>query len=447
MRHFEAAQYNLRRMTAHSRPPCGDADTGLRAMLADIGSFLRHLYARMMEDRTRQSASALTFVSLFALVPMLTVSYAILSMVPAFEALDEQIQDFVFRHFVPSTGAEVQQYLRGFAEQARRLTAAGTAILVLSAYLMLKTIETQFNRIWHVREHRRGLANFLIYWAVLSLGPLLLGAGLLVSTYLFSLSIFSDAPQTLRVKSWALQALPQLFTFATFTLMYRVVPNCHVPLRHAALGGALAALVFEAGKWLFGWIVGQGNYTLIYGTFAALPLFLLWIHVSWQILLAGAEFVHALSTYRSRRAAQLPDLLVALGVLERLYRLHQGGSTLGESEITGRDWLFGRYSTEPMRWQSLRDRLIDARLLRETQQGEYMLGIDAGSVSLWSLYRLAGAPAAMPTRAEMEQLPGWCRAALGAIDGAEQRMREALGPSLADIFTTTEQDEGHDSKV
>jgi len=447
MPHFEAGQYNLTRMTAHSLPPPGDGDAGLRAMLADLGGFLRYLAARLGEDRAYQSAAVLTFVTLFALVPMLTVFYAILSLVPAFATLDERMQDLVFRHFVPATGAEVQQYLRGFAEQARRLTAAGTVILVFSAYLMLKTIETQFNRIWHVREHRRGVASFLIYWAVLSLGPLLLGAGLLISTYLFSLSVFSAAPENLFLTSWVLKLLPQAFSFATFTLMYRVVPNCRVPLRHAALGGLLAALLFETGKSLFGWIVGQGNYTLIYGTFAALPLFLLWINVSWQILLAGAEFVHALSTYRSRRAAQLPDLLVALGVLERLYRLHQGGSTLRESEITGRNWLFGRYSTDPLRWQTLRDRLIDARLLRQTQLGEYMLGIDAGSVSLWSLYRLAGAPATMPAPAEMEQLPSWCRAALGAIDGAERRMREALEPSLQDIFTTTEQDGSHVTKV
>lgn len=442
---FEAAQYNRTRMTAHSRPPSGHADTGLRAMLTDLGGFLHHLYARMTEDRTRQSASALTFVSLFALVPMLTVSYAILSMVPDFEALDEQIQDFVFRHFVPSTGAEVQQYLRGFAEQARRLTAAGTVMLVLSAYLMLKTIETQFNHIWRVREHRRGVANFLIYWAVLSLGPLLLGAALLVSTYLFSLTVFSDAPQTLRVKSLALQALPQLFTFATFTLMYRVVPNCHVPLRHAALGGALAALGFEAGKWLFTWTVGQGSYTLIYGTFAALPLFLLWVHVSWQILLGGAEFVYALSTYRSRHAAQLPDLLVALGVLEHLHRLHRSGSALPESDLTGRDWLFGRYSTEPVRWQRLRERLLDARLLRETQQGEYVLGIDADSVSLWSLYTLIGTAGALPDASEREQLPPWCRTALATIEAAERGLRQALAPSLEDIFTTGEQEAGNDT--
>ena len=416
-------------------------------MLADVGGFLRHLLARMREDRTRQSASALTFVSLFALVPMLTVSYAILSLVPAFAALDQQIQDFLFRHFVPSTGAEVQQYLRGFAEQARRLTTVGTVILVLSAYVMLKTLETQFNHIWRVREHRHGLANFLIYWSVLSLGPLLLGAGLLVSTYLFSLSVFSDAPQTLRVKSWALEALPQLSTFATFTLMYRVVPNCHVPLRHAALGGALAALVFEAGKSLFGWIVGQGSYTLIYGTFAALPLFLMWIHLSWQILLGGAEFVYALSTYRSRRAAQLPDLVVALGVLERLHRLHRSGTTLRESELTGRDWLFGHFSTEPVRWQRLRDRLLDARLLRETQEDEYVLGIDADSVSLWSLYTLVGAPAELPAAPDRAQLPPWCRAAIVRIEAAERELHGALSPSLGQIFNTTEKDANHDTTL
>jgi len=413
-------------------------------MAADVLGFLRHLRARMAEDRTRQSAAELTFVSLFALVPMLTVSYAILQLVPAFANLDQRMQELVFRHFVPATGAEVQQHLRGFAEQARRLTTAGTVILVLSAWVMLKTIDMQFNRIWRVREHRHGLANFLIYWAVLSLGPLLLGAGLAISTYLFSLSVFSAAPEHPGPASWALQLLPQAFSFATFTLMYRVVPNCHVPLGHAALGGLLAALAFEAGKSLFGWIVGQGNYTLIYGTFAALPLFLLWVHLSWQILLGGAEFVHALSTYRSRRAAQLPDLLVALGVLEHLHRLHRRGGTLRESEVGGRAWLFGRYGIDPLRWQDLRERLIEARLLCRIREDEYMLGIDAGSVSLWSLYRVAGAPATLPAAAELAQLPAWCRAALGAVDGAEHAMRGALAASLEDVFTATEREDDDD---
>lgn len=347
------------------RPPRTE-DTGIRAIAADVNGFVRYLLTRMNENRTSHSASALTFVSLFALVPLLTVLYAILSLVPAFSALDQQIQDFVFRHFVPSTGIEVQEYLRSFAEQARRLTAAGSVLLVVSAYLMLRNVETQFNVIWRVRRDRRGLASFS-YWAVLSLGPLLLGAGLAISTYLFSLSVLDSAPRTQWLLDSILGVLPQFFSFATFTLMYRVVPNCRVPLRHAALGGLLAALAFEAGKSLFGLFVGRGNYALIYGTFAALPLFLLWLHISWQILLGGAEFVHALSTWRSRRIQPLPDLLLMLGVLERLYRLHREGATLPERDILRQDWLFGAFSIDPVQWQRVRDTLLDARLIVATQ--------------------------------------------------------------------------------
>ncbi|MCG3170558.1 MAG: hypothetical protein CALGDGBN_02125 [Pseudomonadales bacterium] len=429
------------------QPPAPDAtDTGIGVLLADTGGFLRYLGSRINDNRTRHSASALTFVSLFALVPMLTVFYAILSLVPAFAALEQQIQDFVFRHFVPSTGAEVQAYLNGFAAQARRLTAAGSVLLLLSAWLMLRNIETQFNVIWQVRQHRRGLSSFLIYWAVLSLGPLLIGAGLAISTYLFSLSVLGDAPRAQWLRSWIIGILPQLFSFATFTLMYRVVPNTHVPLRHAALGGLLAALTFEAGKWLFGATVSSGSYTLIYGTFAALPLFLLWLHISWQILLAGAEFVHALSSYRSRRAPPLPDLLLMLGLLERLHHLHQQGATLGEHAVLRRDWLFGAFSTDPAQWQRVRDALLDERLMLETRQGVFVLGTDAAQVSLWSLYQLAGSSGRLPGPALRRELPPWCRDAIERLERAEDGLRDTLAPSLAELFTATPPQESDDAR-
>lgn len=410
------------------------ADSGLQAILVDIGGFVRYLLGRLNENRTLHSASALTFVSLFALVPLLTVFYAILSLVPSFSALEQQIQDFVFRHFVPSTGAEVQEYLSSFATQASRLTAAGTVMLVVSAYLMLRNVEKQFNVIWHVRSNRQGLASFLIYWAVLSLGPLLIGAGLAISTYLFSLSLLDDETHTQWLRNWVLGLLPQVFSFATFTLMYRVVPNCHVPLRHAAVGGLLAALAFEAGKWIFTRIVGGGNYALIYGTFAALPLFLLWLHISWQILLVGAEFVHALSTYRSRRSQPLPDLLLMLGVLERLYRLHQEGATLAEREILRRDWLFDAFSTDPAQWQRVRNTLLDARLIVETQPEIYMLGTDTARISLWSLHHLSGCQQDLPPATLRSQLPPWCMTTVDRLELAEKGIRDALAPNLEELF-------------
>lgn len=402
--------------------------------MADARGFVRYLFTRIDRNRTLHSASALTFVSLFALVPLLTVFYSILSVVPAFATLEQQIQDFLFRHFVPSTGAEVQSYLRDFTQQARRLTAAGSVLLLLSAYLMLRNVETQFNVIWQVRQQRRGLASFLIYWAVLSLGPLLIGAGLAISTYLFSLSILDDARPAQWLRGWVPELLPQFFSFATFTLMYRVVPNCHVPMRNAVLGGLLAALAFEAGKQVFTMAIAGGTYTLIYGTFAGLPLFLLWLHVSWQILLVGAEFVHALGAYRSRHSLQLPDLLAALGILERLYRFHQDGAVLPEREILQHNWLFGSFDIDPAQWQRLRGPLLDARLMRETEPGSYFLGTDASCVTLWTIYRLTGPAPQLPDDAVRQDLPPWCRMAIERVERADQRLHDTLGLSLEDTF-------------
>jgi membrane protein len=418
-----------------------DRSQPIDAIIADVGGFMRYLSGRMIEDRCQQSAAALTWVTLFALVPLLTVFYSILSLVPGFQALGDQIQTLVFRHFVPSTGAEIQQYLGVFADQARKLTLAGTLMLVISAWLMLRNIEQAFNHIWRVRQHRRGVARFVLYWAILSLGPLLLGAGLLISTYLFSLSVFSDVAPTAQLKSLLLGMLPQILGFVTFTLIFVAVPNCRVQLRHAAIGGAVSMVLFEFGKGLFAWVVTKSSYTLIYGAFAALPLFLMWLYLSWLVLLAGAEFVYALANYRGQRSLRLPDLLVALGVLERLSRLHRSGGVLRDTEVLGRGWLVGRFTIDPQRWEVIRQRLLDARLLQATDTGDYVLGMDTDSVSLWTLYRLVGAPESLPADADLANLPAWYRHAHDCIALAEARARETMAQSLEHLFNTREQDD------
>ena len=417
---------------AHRSTPSAQSPNdgyGLRAILADIRGFLRYLGTRLIEDRCQQSAAALTYVTLFALVPLITVFYTILSIVPTFQSLGEQVQRLIFDHFVPTTGAEIQHYLASFAEKARGLTLAGTLILLASAYLMLKNIEKAFNQIWRVRQHRRGMANFLLYWAVLSLGPLLTGAALLISTYLFSLSVFSEVPEFA-----LLGALPALLSFATFTLIFAAVPNCRVPLRHAALGGAVTTLLFQAVKSAFAWSVSLGSYQLIYGTFAAVPLFLLWLYLSWLMLLVGAEFVYALSTYRSERVLQLPDLLVGLAVLEETHRRMHGGGVLQDADVLRRRSLFGRISVSPPRWEIIRAHLLDQNLLRGTDQGGYVLGTDLGNVSLWSLYTLLNAGPGLGDATPPEDTPVWYREMVKRLCRAEGQLREALDVSLLEVF-------------
>ena len=150
----------------------------MQVRFKDWLGFWLSLYKRFVENRGAGNAAALTYTTLFAVVPMMTVTFAMLSAIPAFKGVGEDIQGFIFNNFVPSTGETVQEYLREFTTQARQLTWFGVGLLAVTAFLMLVTIEKTFNVIWRVRQPRRGMSSFLLYWAILSLGPLLLGAGL-----------------------------------------------------------------------------------------------------------------------------------------------------------------------------------------------------------------------------------------------------------------------------
>ena len=311
----------------------------MQERLHGLVEFWRYLFQRFWADKASGHAAALTYTTLFAVVPMMTVTFAMLSAIPAFEGMDERIQLFVFRNFVPSTGEAVEAYLRNFIAQARHLTWLGVAFLAVTAFSMLVTIERVFNQIWRVRKPRRGVSRFLLYWAILSLGPLLLGTGFAVSTYVTSLSLLSG-PHALPGAGTVLKYMPLLFSVAAFTLIYSAVPNARVPPRHALVGGIFTAFLFEAAKSLFGLYVGLfPGYKLIYGAFATVPLFLLWIYLSWLIVLLGAELVCNLSAPRVWRRKALPRLLVLLGVLRVLYDRQRRGEATRLVHLHREGWL------------------------------------------------------------------------------------------------------------
>ena len=287
--------------------------------------FVRFLVRRFLADRGPNSAAALTYTTLFAVVPMMTVTFAMLSAVPAFKDVGEQIQYYIFNNFIPSTGATIHEYLLTFTSQARQLTWFGVGFLMATALMMLLTIEKAFNTIWRVRQPRRGVSSFLLYWAVLSLGPLLLGAGFATSTYIASLSLISG-PYAVPGVGTLIKVMPLLLSVAAFTLIYAAVPNTRVPLRHALVGGVFTAVLFEAAKQLFGLYVGFfPSYQLIYGAFAAVPLFLLWVYLTWMIVLFGAELVCGMSSSQQWRRRPLPRLLVMLMLLRHLHQRQQDG--------------------------------------------------------------------------------------------------------------------------
>lgn len=404
--------------------------------MAEVVEFWRFLIRRFLDDRGINNAAALTYTTLFAVVPMMTVTFTMLSAIPAFQGMGEQIQAFIFRNFVPSTGETVQSYLQGFTFQARQLTWVGVLLLAVTAFAMLVTIEKTFNSIWRVRQPRRGLSSFLLYWAVLSLGPLLLGAGFLASTYIRSLALISG-PEALFGMKPLLGFMPLITSTAAFTLLYASVPNAQVPLRHALIGGAFTAVLLEVAKGLFGLYVGFfPGYQLIYGAFATVPLFLLWVYVSWLIVLFGAELVCNLSYSSHWRQRALPPLLVALGILRLFHRCQRHGVSLGHAQVQRAGW---RLPEEE--WNEILDFFERERLICRTGQGNWALCRDLSSYPLQRLFDHSPWP--QPRLEQLpESLPGepWYEGLRDALRQLHERKGELLGSDLADWLQSGKSD-------
>lgn len=248
---------------------------------------VRRFVQNCQTDRCQMIAGALTIQTLFALVPGLTIAYLSLSTFDAYLALSRSMEDVIFAYVVPESVGVIQEYLRQFSDQAQTLSIPSAVLLGITAVLMLNTIEETFNQIWRVSAPRTGLRRFAVYTALLTLGPLLLVLGLSITIYVFSLPYLSN----LAGSQWGLWILPFVTSAAVYTLAYCVIPNVAVNWRHGLLGGVGVALIFEVARFGFSLVMAYSDMAVVYGAFAVLPGLLLWIYISWLIILAGAELV------------------------------------------------------------------------------------------------------------------------------------------------------------
>jgi len=265
--------------------------------LRHVGRVLWQTLKRYESMERRKEAAALTYTTLFALVPVITVCYSILSAIPTLQEMGQEANQELLSYALPEGSEVITGYLQQFSQQARQLTWIGIIALFITSIMLLQTIEQQFNRIWNVETSRSKIQTFFRYWAVLSLGPLLFGAGVGVSSFIASVSILGEGePSTLTELA---RLIPWVLTTAAVSVLYIMVPNCKVPIPHAIIAALMVATTFEIGKFAFSETLGLfPSYKLIYGAFAAVPLFLLWIYVSWMLLLLGAELAYGLSHYR-----------------------------------------------------------------------------------------------------------------------------------------------------
>lgn len=248
---------------------------------------------RFRSDRLTRHAAALSFNSLLALAPMVAIAFSMLSLFASFEELGSGFEDFIYQFLVPTAGEDLKQYFDQFAGQAGKLTVFGLVFFLLTALLLLFNIEESFNDIWRVKQGRNITSRLTVYWALVSLGPLLMGASLTMSTYLLSFST-GDA-FTGQVHSLGVMLLPFVLEALAFMLLYLVMPNVRVSLLHALIGAVVASALFEISKRGFSiYIKNFSNYEVVYGALSTLPIFLIWIYLSWIIALVGAQVVAVL---------------------------------------------------------------------------------------------------------------------------------------------------------
>lgn len=356
----------------------------------EIVDFGKNLLHEFFDKGCQKSAAALTYMTLFALVPMMTVTYSMFSVIPAFDGVAEQLNSLIFDNFVPETGDQVKGHLADFSSQARNLTGAGVAMLFVTAYLMLTNIEKTFNAIWGVKDARKGLSSFLLYWAVLSIGPFMLGAGILISTYLISLKLTVQEYDQFGLTPFLFRLVPLFMTTTTFTLLFAAVPNCRVPLKYALTGGFVTAVCFELLKLGFGALVANSSFKFIYGAFAVVPLFLLWINLLWMTVLVGAVFVRTLSEQGyGTRNVRLSDIRAVLQCLAMFRKKAQTGD-----KATDKDCLSTGVSL--VHWQSLRSLLVRNKWIVVTETGGYTLCRDLHAVSIWDVASLVNMPVDEP---------------------------------------------------
>ena len=343
-----------------------------------VWGFFKLLVKNYSEDGCQSTAAALTYQTLFAVVPLLTITYTVLEAFEAFSGVGDLLQDFVFDNVVPESVSVVQEYIQQFSSQAMSLSGPSLIVVGLTAFLMMHTIEKSFNDIWRIREPRQGFQRILMYWAILTLGPVLMFLGLASTTYLFSLPIITGVGA-----SKLFGIVPLALSTVFFTLMYVAVPNCQVPFRHGVIAAAVVAVGFELVKHLFGSVMAMTDFAVIYGTYAAVPLFLIWLYVSWTIVLFGAELNKNMGLFRSQRSPQMePPLVQILIILHEFFRCHRLGEVVTDRTITSLS-----HRVDMQAWHDYKSRLLTLGLIRVVEKGGLVLSKDLNDVTLWSLYR------------------------------------------------------------
>ena len=389
--------------------------------------FAAYTWRRFLADDCLRSAASLSYATLLALVPLIAIGLAILSGFPVFESVEDQIQDLILSSFLPETSAAVSSQLAEFVANTRQMTGPGVVALAVTALLLLANINASLNAIWRVTEPRSLGLRLLVYWALLTLGPLLLGASLSLSGYAFAMVQWAGIEAYPNVIVAFSGLISVALAAVGFSTIYLVVPTRSVRLHHALAGGVLAAVVLEALKYGFGvYLKLFPTYEAIYGALSAIPIFLVWMYLAWAVVLLGAEVTAALPEWRAavtrgRRELQAGErLALALTMLQRLRDAQKDGRRLRSRDLV-RGLPVTPAELDDSLWR-LRHHGIVARSLG----GGWLLARDLATVTLGGLSQMLG------LRLDLDE--SWPERPAAALQGLSEGLRPQVDTPLDSLL-------------
>ncbi|AZN62998.1 hypothetical protein CFH90_02645 [Acinetobacter johnsonii] len=394
--------------------------------------FVLFVLRRFEADRCREQAGSLTYTTLFAVVPMLTVFLVIISSIKALEPARQQLQQLIYSNFLPKTTIAFDKALNAFTDKSSNLTIIGILFLFVTTVMMLTSIETVFNRIWRVRETRGGIIGFMRYWTIISLGPILLGSAFVISSTMASLNVLSNNFAGYELNgAFVLWLISFCLTVVGFFILNWTIPNRSVPIKSALIAGLFSAVVFELLKNLFGFIMSNfTSYEVVYGAFAAIPIFLLWIFLSWNIVLIGVEISYALTAFTAHKEQKRHPVIMLLDLMELFYKKQQHGLSVSDDEaldVLGRD--------EIGRWPSYVLMLEQQNLVKRTDDNQYVLVRNLSQVDFWSFY--SQLPYPLPKRRDLSNVHHddlWIKKIGPALVESDDYLAAKLAIPLSTIF-------------
>lgn len=398
-------------------------------------AFLVYVGRRFLADHCLPRAASLSYTALLALVPLVAISFAIFAAFPAFQDMKGDLQKFVFENFVPQIGSVVYGYIEKFTRKTGELTAFGVVFLAFTSVMLLSTISGTFNTIWRARETRPLASRLLVYWAVLTLSPILFGASISLSSYLFAMAQGTGVEQFTGPLSRLAGFLPLVLQIAGFAILFLVIPSYPVGRRDALYGGIVAGLLFEILKKGFGlYIKTAPTYETLYGALAVVPILLIWMYLAWIVVLLGAEFTAAMPEWRAgRRTVRRTSLpaarltTTALGILHALLIASRNGRGLDARRLTR------AVQEAPETMVEICEKLESRRYITKGERGQWLLARDLDTTTLAALRRDLGFAIGPEALAALQRTP-WGKRYAEIIEKQRESETGITDVSLDDLL-------------